>query len=82
MNDKKYSILLNKINGLIDAPLKLAKDMSVEQLTNNQLMMAHVRLHNMYPIGTKEINKEDIENLHNKIKEKINHNNFDFVYRK
>ena len=82
MNDNKFKTLVKKMDKIISNPLKLERGMNVEQLSRDQLMMAHARLHNMYPAGTKEINKEDIKNLHLKVKKRMNtHSDFDHLDR-
>ena len=77
-----YNTLLRKIDSTINIPLRLEKNMNVEQLSSDQLCMAHVRLHNLYPRGNGTLSKENIEQLHSKIKEKINHKIFDQLDKK
>ena len=53
------------------------KNMDYEQLTQNQLLLVHTLLHNFYASGHRELSKQDIEQLHRDLKEKIKHNDFD-----
>jgi len=53
------------------------ESLNIEKLTQNQLLLVHVLLHRFYASGNKNLSKTTIEKLHNKIKEKINHSNFD-----
>jgi len=53
------------------------KDMSIEQLTSDELVLTHVLLHKFYAAGHKQLTRIDIEKLHRDVKEKINHFDFD-----
>lgn len=59
-------------------PLFITRDMDVEQLTDSQVYLTHALLHKFYARGgIKDLNKEDIEKLHNLIKVKMSHCDFD-----
>lgn len=65
------------------APLYLTPEMDVEQLSEDDVTLAHSLLHKFYRHGgTKNLTKNDIEELHSKIKDKIEHFDFDRLDRK
>ena len=58
------------------------KDMDVEQLTQSEKLMVHVLLHKFYASGHRDLSKEDIEQLHDKVIEGISHKVFDKLDKK
>jgi len=58
------------------------KDMDMEKLTDNQVALVHTLLHKFYASGHKKLTKVDIEQLHDKLMENRNHNDFDSLDRK
>jgi hypothetical protein len=69
-------------SGKVPPELTLTSDMSLEGLTQNEILLAHTLLHRFYPQGIRDLNKENIEQLHSKIRTKINHKgNFDMLDR-
>ena len=59
----------------------ITKDMSIEKLTTNKLIMIHALLHQFYVTGNRELSKQDIEQLHAKIIERNPHKEFDKLDR-
>ena len=55
----------------------ISKGMNLDLLNKNTLLLIHVLLHKFYATGTKNLTKEDIKDLHEQIKTKINHHYFD-----
>jgi len=56
----------------------ISNDMRFDVLTDKQLTLIHSLLHKFYSIGGNEsLSKEDIKNIHIKIKERIKHDRFD-----
>ncbi len=56
----------------------ITKDIDLSSLDENQLYFVHVMLHKFYATGrNKHLSKEDIKSLHNEIRKKIKHENFD-----
>lgn len=82
VNDEKYIKLINKIDSVLGhEPGIIHKDMCFESLSKNELIMVHTNLHRFYPKGTKDVSKNDIEQLHTKVKELIGHRYFDQLDR-
>ena len=64
-------------------PLFITRDMDVDQLTESQIYLTHTLLHKFYARGgTKDLDKIDIEKLHNLIKVKMSHSDFDNLDKK
>jgi len=60
------------------APLFITKEMDVEKLTDSQIYLTHTLLHKFYARGgTKDLDITDIEKLHDLIKVKMSHSDFD-----
>jgi len=58
--------------------LLIYPDMDIEKLSNKQLIYVHAMLHRFYSNNSnKVLSKDDIVKMHNKVKKKINHRNFD-----
>ena len=55
----------------------LSDDMCLEKLTKDELTLLHSRLHMHYPRGTKTLSKQGIEKLHEEVKVRLKHFNFD-----
>lgn len=73
-----------KLSG-VSAPdnIFLYKDMNLEQLSQNEKILAHVLLHNFFSRGgIKGLDKESIIDLHKKIVAFIPHNKFDLLDEK
>ena len=69
---------LSALGGASPHPgLYLTPQMSVENLTKNELVLAHTLLHKFYSTGNKTFTKEQLKNLHDKIKTRITHSSFD-----
>ena len=61
--------------------LIITPDLDLEKLSDNDALFVHVMLHQLYASRSKSINREDIRKLHSKIRERINHSNFDELDR-
>ena len=59
------------------APGTLYKGLCVEALSQNDLILVHVNLHRFYPQGIHDFKREDIEQLHKRVKRLVNHVRFD-----
>lgn len=89
MNNDKYEKLIKSLNKyLIDdknntsVPLLISNEMDVKQLSESELYLAHTLLHQFYARGgIKTLTTKDIEELHNTVKVKINHSDFDRLDR-
>lgn len=57
--------------------LFITRDINVEQLSENQLQYVHVLLHKFFASGNKYLTKNEIKELHEKIRVKISHHDFD-----
>jgi len=58
----------------------IKKETDLDVLSDNQIILIHSLLHSFYAKGgTKELEKQDIEYLHKKIRGKIKHTNFDML---
>jgi len=56
----------------------IKKETDLNVLSDNQIILIHSLLHSFYAKGgTKELEKQDIEYLHKKIRGKIKHEDFD-----
>ena len=78
MKQKRYKELLSMLDTVIgdtNAPVFIEKNMDLNSYTDNQLYLIHAHLHMFYPKGTHMLSKSDIEQLHIKIKKKIEHKN-------
>jgi hypothetical protein len=70
-------------SGYKPGPLFITGDMDVESLTDNELLLVHTKLHAFYSNGGgKNLTKTDIEQLHEKVAEKIQHVEFDKLDKK
>ena len=64
-------------------PLIITSDMDVDDITDSNLQLVHALLHQFYARGgTKTLDKKDIEQLHNLVKVKIKHRDFDRLDKK
>lgn len=68
--------------GSARSTLFITPDINIEKLSENELLYAHVMLHKLYQSSARGITKEEIKELHDKIKEKINHSDFDSLDKK
>jgi len=66
----------------LSSALYVHKDIDVETLSENDLILLHTLLHKFYASGHKVLSNEDIEALHIRVKNKINHHDFDKLDRK
>ncbi len=59
-------------------PLFISNDMLIEQLSDNELLLAHVLIHKFYANrANKDFTKEDLQELHERVKRLLpNHTNF------
>ena len=55
----------------------IQKDMELESVDKPLLMFIHTLLHKFYSGGNRYLGKEDIEELHNRLVPKLNHQYFD-----
>ena len=55
----------------------IQKDMEIESLDKNMLLLVHTLLHKFFATGNRELTKEDIIDLHNGVSTRINHHYFD-----
>lgn len=90
---KLESHMINPSNGLRDhyiSPIKkvaennnspnfIFKDMCLDILSKEELQMLHTNLHRFYPRGTKTLSKITIEQLHNEVKKRVDHQKFDML---
>lgn len=60
-------------SGKVSPELTLTSDMRLDDLTQNEILLAHTLLHRFYPQGIRDLNKQDIEQLHSKIRTKTSH---------
>jgi len=58
-------------------PIIISESLDINKLDQNQLTLTHTLLHQFYGTGSKNLTKEVIEKLHDKVKEKITHTYFD-----
>ena len=64
--------------GMASPPIFITPSTNFEQMTENQIVLAHVLLHKFYSTGCKTLTKQDIEELHDKIIKKLSsHDYFD-----
>jgi len=64
-------------------PLFITREMDMEKLSHSELIRTHTLLHKFYGhSGTKNLDKNDIEELHSKIKSRIEHYDFDKLDKK
>lgn len=75
MDNDKYNEILKKISNV--TKLMVTPNMNINTLTQNELLLVHTLLHRFYPRGTKNLSKQNIEKLHELVKYKINHVQFD-----
>ena len=61
--------------------IHISTNMELEKLTKDQLVLTHTLLHRFYASGHKILTRKDIEQLHSKIKDKVNHFVFDKLDR-
>ena len=55
----------------------ITPDLDVERLSQNDLTMTHAMLHKLYATGTKTITREQIKILHEKVRLRMSHSDFD-----
>jgi len=67
---------LGDTNGETHA-LHLSTELDIDSLVSSDLYLCHTLLHNFYATKSKALGVEEIKFLHNKIKEKINHKDYD-----
>jgi len=61
----------------------IASDMDLSHMNRGELLLVHALLHQFYSRGgIKGLKKRDIENLHAKVAEKIDHVDFDKLDKK
>ena len=66
---------------VLSGGLYIHDNMNVEKLTNDELLLTHTLLHKFYASGHKKLTKRNIEKLHEDVKLKINHTDFDKLDR-
>lgn len=72
----------NGRSGRLPDSLFIKKDMQIDGLSNNGVILMHTLLHRFFGSGTANLTREDIKNLHEKIKVKLNsHKEFDSLDR-
>jgi len=92
MKKDEYEKLISKIDGFLkntediktspDLPF-IASDMDLSHMNRGELLLVHALLHQFYSRGgIKGLKKRDIENLHAKVAEKIDHVDFDKLDKK
>lgn len=62
--------------------LFIKPDMDIEKLSESELVYVHTMIHKLYGSKAKGITKEQLIELHNKVKQKINHIDFDGLDKK
>jgi hypothetical protein len=60
----------------------ISDNIDLTNMTKEQLILTHSQLHMLYPRGSKTLTKEGIEKLHEEVKNKLNHFEFDQLDRK
>jgi len=66
-----------KATGAQSPGLYITPDMKMEQLSKNDLVLAHALLHKLHATGTKTLTKTQIYDLHEEVSKRINHSYFD-----
>ena len=57
--------------------LYITPELDVEQLNQNELILAHALLHQFYATGIKNLSKEQIKDVHDRVAERLNHTEYD-----
>ena len=63
--------------GSTRSTLFITPDIEVEKLSHNELLYVHTMLHKLYNSGARGMTKEEIKILHDDIKNRIDHVDFD-----
>jgi len=61
----------------LSSALYIHKDINVEVLSDNELILLHVMLHKFFSAKNKSLRKDEIIKLHRRVSQKINHSRFD-----
>lgn len=83
MEHKKYEKLMRELNSYLgeeNVPslgINITKSLDIDNLTQDEASLTHALLHRFYATGTKTLSKEDIKEIHDKVKHKLSHSYFD-----
>ena len=61
----------------LSSALYIHKDINVDVLSKNNLLLLHVMLHKFFSAKNKSLRKDEIIKLHRRVSQKINHSRFD-----